>query len=91
MRAGAIDAVSDVPYDASGWVAVDQIAEFEARETPMSPEPQPDYPGIGTVYDYVVVDSSNLPPEGEYRVPENDYQTFFKTKWSNEFTNVSGS
>ena len=91
MRAGAIDAVSDVPYDASGWVAVDQIAEFEARKTPMSPEPQPDYPGIGTVYDYVVVDSSNLPPEGEYRVPENDYQTFFKTKWSNEFTNVSGS
>ena len=91
MRAGAIDAVSDVPYDASGWVAVDQIAEFEARKTPMSAEPQPDYPGIGTVYDYVVVDSTNLPPEGEYRVPENDYQTFFKTKWSNEFTNVSGS
>ena len=56
-----------------------------------SAEPQPDYPGIGTVYDYVVVDTSNLPPEGEYRVPENDYQTFFKTKWSNEFTNVSGS
>jgi len=91
MRAGAIDAVSDVPYDASGWVAVDQIAELMARKTPMSSEPQPSYPGIGTVYDYVIVDSTNLPPKGEYRVPKNDYQTFFKTKWSNEFTNVSGS
>lgn len=91
MRAGAIDAVSDVPYDAAGWVAADQIAEFLTRETPMADEPQPEYPGIGTVYDYVVVDSTNLPPEGEYRVPEHDYQTFFQTKWENEFTNVAGS
>jgi ABC-type sugar transport system substrate-binding protein len=91
MRAGAIDAVSDVPYDAAGWVAVDQIAEFVARQTPMADEPQPEYPGIGTVYDYVVVDSSNLPAEGEYRTPENDFVTFFTTKWQNEFTNVAGS
>ena len=90
MRQGAIDAVSDVPYDASGWVAVDQIAQFVARETPMASEPQPQYEGIGDTYDYVVVDSSNLPPEGEYRTPEHDYQTFFTTKWSNEFTNVTG-
>jgi ribose transport system substrate-binding protein len=89
MRAGAIDAVSDVPYDASGWIAVDQIAEFLARDTPMSTEPQPEYEGIGTVYDYVIVDSSNLPPEGEYRTPANDYETFFTTKWTNEFTNLS--
>ena len=91
MRAGAIDAVSDVPYDAAGWVAADQIAEFLARQTPMADEPQPEYPGIGTVYDYVAVDSANLPPEGEYRVPEHDYQTFFQTKWENEFTNLTGS
>lgn len=91
IRQGAIDAVADVPYDAAGWVAVDQIAGFLARDTPMAAEPQPEYPGIGTVYDDVVVDSSNLPPEGEYRTPEHDYRTFFETKWSNEFTNVTGS
>jgi ribose transport system substrate-binding protein len=91
MRAGAVDAVSDVPYDAAGWIAADQIAEFVARQTPMAAEPQPEYPGIGTVYDYVVVDTTNLPPEGEYRVSENDFVTFFNTKWSNEFTNVAGS
>jgi ABC-type sugar transport system substrate-binding protein len=91
MRAGAIEAVSDVPYDAAGWVALDQIAEFVARQTPMADEPQPEYPGIGTVYDYVVVDESNLPAEGQYRTPEHDYQTFFTTKWQNEFTNVTGS
>lgn len=91
MRQGAIDAVSDVPYDASGWVAVDQIAQFFARDTPMASEPQPRYEGVGDTYDYVVVDSTNLPAEGEYRTPEHDYQTFFRTKWSNEFTNVTGS
>ena len=91
IRQGAIEAVSDVPYDASGWVAVDQIAGFLARETPFADEPQPQYEGIGDTYDYVVVDSSNLPAEGEYRTPEHDYQTFFTTKWSNEFTNVTGS
>jgi ribose transport system substrate-binding protein len=90
MRAGAIDAVSDVPYDAAGWVALDQIAQFFARDTPMSTEPQPEYEGLGTIYDYVVVDTNNLPPEGEYRTPENDFPTFFTTKWSNEFTNVTG-
>jgi len=89
IRAGAIDAVSDVPYDASGWVAVDQIAGFVARDTPMSSEAQPEYPGIDKVYDYEVVDADNLPAEGEYRVPEHDYETFFTTKWSNEFTNVT--
>ncbi len=91
MRGGAIDAVSDVPYDASGWVAVDQIAGFLGRDTPMSPLPQPEYEGMGTIYDYVIVDTTNLPPAGEYRVPENDYQTFFTTKWKNEFTNVKGA
>jgi ribose transport system substrate-binding protein len=91
MRAGAVDAVSDVPYDAAGWVATDQIAEFVARQTPMADEPQPEYPGIGTAYDYVVVDSTNLPPEGEYRTPEHDFVTFFTTKWQNEFTNLAGS
>jgi len=88
MRAGAVDAVSDVPYDAAGWIAADQIAEFVARDTPMADEPQPEYPGVGTIYDYVVVDTANLPAEGEYRTPENDFVTFFTTKWQNEFTNV---
>jgi ABC-type sugar transport system substrate-binding protein len=90
MHAGAIVAVSDVPYDAAGWVALDQIAGFVGRQTPMSPEPQPEYEGMGTVYDYVVVDTDNLPPSGEYRTPENDFPTFFTTKWSNEFSNVTG-
>ena len=91
MRAGAIEAVADTDYASAGWVAVDQIAEFFARKTPFASEPRPEYPGVGDTYDYVIVEATNLPPEGEYRVPENDYQTFFKTKWSNEFTNVTGS
>lgn len=91
MRAGAIDAVADTDYSSAGWVAVDQIAQFFARKTPMADTPRPEYPGVGDTYDYTIVDSTNLPPEGQYRTPEHDYQTFFKTKWSNEFTNVTGS
>jgi hypothetical protein len=27
----------------------------------------------------------NLPPKGQYRTPKNDFVTFFKTKWRDEF------
>jgi hypothetical protein len=31
------------------------------------------------------VTKDNLPPEGQYRTPKNDFVTFFKTKWQDEF------
>ena len=85
MKGGAVDVALDVPYDAGPWVGVDQLLEYWGRDTPFAKEPQPSYPGIGTVYDYEVVTKDNLPPEGEYREPANDFVTFFKTKWAAEF------
>ena len=41
----------------------------------------PDYPGVGDVFDYEVVTSDNLPPDGEYRTPDVDFVTYFQTKW----------
>jgi ABC-type sugar transport system substrate-binding protein len=84
MRKGAINEVLDVPYDAAGWVAVDQAAEFIARKKPFDKKPQPDYGGF-EIYDYAIVTKDNLPPKGQYRTPKNDFVTFFKTKWQNEF------
>jgi ABC-type sugar transport system substrate-binding protein len=84
MRKGAIDEVLDVPYDAAGYVAVDQAAEFFARKTAFDKNPRPDYSGF-QVYDYALVTKDNLPPKGQYRTPKNDFVTFFKTKWSDEF------
>ena len=85
MKAGAVDVALDVPYDAGPWVGVDQLLQFWGLDTPFSKEPQPTYPGIGTVYDYEVITKDNLPPEGEYRTPKNDFVTFFKTKWADQF------
>lgn len=83
MRAGAIDAVVDVPFDASAWIAADQAAEFFARDTAFDASPQPEYPI--TIFDNMIVTQENLPPEGEYREPAEDFETFFTTKWENEF------
>ena len=84
MRKGDINEVVDVPYDASGWVAVDQAAQFFARETPFETNPQPSYGGF-EVYDYKIITKENLPPKGQYVEPTNDFVTFFKTKWKEEF------
>jgi ABC-type sugar transport system substrate-binding protein len=83
MRAGAIDAVVDVAYDASAWVAADQAAEFFARDKPFEKSPQPDYPV--TFFDNVILTKDNLPPAGQYRQPKDDFVTFFKTKWKAEY------
>jgi hypothetical protein len=85
MKAGAVDVALDVPYDAGPWVGVDQLLQFWGLDKPFAKEPQPTYPGIGTVYDYEVITKDNLPPEGEYRTPKNDFVTFFKTKWADQF------
>ena len=85
MKAGAVDVALDVPYDAAPWIGVDQLLQFWGLDTPFSKEAQPTYPGIGTVYDYEVITKDNLPPEGEYRAPANDFVTFFKTKWADQF------
>jgi ABC-type sugar transport system substrate-binding protein len=89
MRKGAIDEVLDVPYDAAGYVAVDQAAEFFARKTPFDKSPRPEYAGF-QVYDYALVTKDNLPPKGQYRTPKNDFVTFFKTKWADEFGTPAG-
>ena len=85
MKAGNVDVALDVPYDAGPWVGVDQLLQFWGLDKAFSKEAQPSYPGIGTVYDYEVVTKDNLPPEGEYRAPKNDFVTFFKTKWTDQF------
>jgi ABC-type sugar transport system substrate-binding protein len=85
MKAGNVDVALDVPYDAGPWVGVDQLLQFWGLDKAFSKEPQPSYPGIGTVYDYEVVTKDNLPPEGKYRTPKNDFVTFFKTKWADQF------
>jgi ABC-type sugar transport system substrate-binding protein len=85
MKQGGLDVIGDTPYDASQWVAMDQLAEFFARDTPISKEPQPEYPVLGKIYDDVVVTPENMPAPGTIREPKYDFPTFFTEKWNTEF------
>jgi ABC-type sugar transport system substrate-binding protein len=85
MRQGAIDEVLDVNYDASSWMAIDALAEFFARNAPFPTESSPDYPGVGELFDYQLVTTDNLPPEGQYVETEVDVPAYFTAKWNAEF------
>lgn len=89
MEAGAIDVTSEVNYDSASWMGVDQLAEFFARGTEPSKENQPDWPVVGDLFTYSVIDKTNLPPKGEYVEPEWDVPTYFESKWAAEF-NTAG-
>jgi hypothetical protein len=85
MRQGAIDFTSEVNYDASVWMGMDQLAEHWARDTEISKENQPKYPVAGDFFTYVIVDKSNLPPKGQYVAPAWDVPSYFQAKWAAEF------
>lgn len=89
MRKGAIDVTSDVNYDAASWMGIDQMAEFFARGTEPSKENQPDWPVVGDLFTYEIINKDNLPPEGEYVQPEWDVPTYFQSKWDAEFKSGS--
>ena len=78
-----IAALVDTDYGADGWIALDQLAQYFARETPISKEPEPDY-GI----DYLstqLVTPENLLAEEHYPPNKSNYWAFFKGKWGKEF------
>jgi len=80
---GAIDAVVDVNYDASAWIAVDQLAAFFATKKPFAKSPQPKYPV--RYFEYTVVTKANLPKVGTYLQPKDNYIAFLKNKWKKAY------
>lgn len=85
MRKGDIDITSEVNYDAAVWVGMDNMAEFFARGTEPSKVNQPEYPGVGDLYTYEIINKDNLPPAGEYVAPKVDVPAYFAAKWKAEF------
>jgi hypothetical protein len=85
MRQGAIDFTSEVNYDASVWMGMDQIASHWARQTEISKENQPSYPVAGDLFTYSIIDKTNLPPKGEYVAPKWDVPAYFQAKWAAEY------
>jgi ribose transport system substrate-binding protein len=89
IRAGQVDAAAENTHEWIAWVAMDQLAEFFGRDTPISTEPRPEYGEGLEFWQPFVVDADSLPEEGELAPPPVDFEGFFTTKWSTEFTNLS--
>lgn len=89
IRSGQVDAAAENTHEWIAYVAMDQLAEFFARDTAISSEPRPDYGDGLEFWEPFVVDADNLPEEGELAPPPVDFEGFFTSKWSAEFTNLT--
>ncbi len=86
MRQGSIDMVVDSNFWVSSWIAMDQLAEYFARDAEISTENQPDYPEFGNLFREQLVTQDDLPPAGQLVTPEIDVPGYFEAKWAAEFT-----
>jgi ABC-type sugar transport system substrate-binding protein len=82
IRDGKADAVADVPYDATLWIALDRAAELLGRQEPL-PAELPKYPL--NFLDIALVTKDNVPEKKKYRQPKEDFVSFFLGKWRKEF------
>ncbi len=86
IRKGQVDATADVPYEAFGWISVDQLAGYFSRGTEFSQDPQKTY-GL-PILKAQLITKENVPSNPkEYPAPPVDYEAFFGSKWGTEFTN----
>jgi ABC-type sugar transport system substrate-binding protein len=89
IRQGCAQALSSFPLEATPLMAMDQLAEYFARDKKPADIPADDA-SLAKLYTIdlltpQVITKDNLPSEGQYPPAVEDYQTFFATKWSDEF------
>lgn len=84
IRDDKADAVADVAYDATLYMALDQIAELLGRQKPLAKDvQQADYPL--DFLDIALVTRDNAPEKKKFRDPREDFVSFFTAKWRKEF------
>lgn len=86
IRNGDVFAVVEWPIEGDVWAAVDQAAQFFARDE----QPPADTAGLTEEYSLKfiepsIVSADNLPPKGEYAAPNADFVSYFTAKWGTEF------
>jgi ABC-type sugar transport system substrate-binding protein len=89
IRDGCGTAIFAPPFEATALMAVDQLAEYFARDKKRTDLPADD-DAMKELYtidllEPAVVTADNLPPAGQYATPTEDYRAFFKAKWADEF------
>lgn len=86
MRKGEVCILLDQAYDNTGWIGVDQAAEWFARKKAPSPRLDGGYgPGV-SFHEQTIVTKANVPKPGEWLQPPTSARTFFTAKWAAEFT-----
>ena len=83
IRDDEADAVADVAYDATLWIALDRIAELIGRDEQLNSVSVDDYPL--DFLDIALVTKDNAPAKKKFREPKEDFVTFFTEKWKEEF------
>jgi ABC-type sugar transport system substrate-binding protein len=87
LRKGWGDAIASHSYGPEGWVLVDQLAQYVARDQPFEPDVMTrteEVYGL-TFFTHTLITRENLPDTPRLPLPA-DVATFFSTKWAAEFT-----
>ena len=85
IKKGTINAVSDLPWQASVWVAMDQVLQNWTRKTPIAQGPAVYKKYPLDFFEPYLITKSNVGSGAGIPVFGPDYQAFFMAKWSKEF------
>jgi hypothetical protein len=91
LRNKTADAVVTYPWTSSSLEAVDQIAEYLARNRPIAGNATaPGYYPLAGLNNWILLTQQNVPPAGAvFSSPTADAAAFFQAKWSTEFSSLS--
>ena len=81
---GVVSAAVNVQLQACSWIAVDQLAQYFARKTPLSPDVRPNYSGLN-FFQTQIITKANVPAGNAFPAPPVNYVTYFTAKWHDEF------
>ncbi len=81
---GVVSAASNVQLQACSWIAVDQLAQYFARKTPLSPDVRPNYSGLN-FFKTQIITKANVPAGNAFPAPPVNYVAYFTAKWHDEF------
>jgi ABC-type sugar transport system substrate-binding protein len=81
---GVVSAAANVQLQACSWIAVDQLAQFFARKTPLSPNVRPDYSRLN-FFKTQIITKANVPSGNAFPAAPVNYVKYFTAKWHDEF------